>query len=107
MNHPTELFKTMVAILNRQFQGAMAFELVGSLASKDTSRHDADIVVHTRLRIPLRALAAGLGGGRIEMVDRNSTAPFPGRPMGQDRVRVAWAPGLALDLFFAKGVLVV
>jgi hypothetical protein len=79
MNHPAELFKMMVAILNRQFQGLMTFELVGSLAWKASSDHDADIVVHARLPVHLRELAAGFSGGQIEMVDRNSTVPFPGR----------------------------
>ncbi len=106
MNHPTELFKTIVAILNCQFQGAMKFELVGSLAWKPASKHDADIVVHASVPVHLSALAAGLRGGKIVEVDRNSTTPFPGRPKGQDRVRLSWEQGLALDLFFPKGVLV-
>jgi hypothetical protein len=105
MKHPAELFKLMVATLNRQFQGRMTFELVGSLEWKSASEHDADILVHTLFPIHLSALAAGFNGGRIVAVDRNSTMPFPGRPDGQDRVRVAWEPGLAIDLFFAKGVL--
>ncbi len=107
MHHPAELFRMIVAVLNAQFQSAMRFELVGSLVSKAASPHDADIIVHASFPISLGALAAGFKGGRIVEVDRNSTAPFPGRPEGQDRVRVAWGPGLALDLFFSKGVLVV
>lgn len=84
----------------------MRFELVGSLTGKTFSDHDADIVVRTILRVPLRELAMGFRGGHIAEVDRNSTTPFPGRPNGQDRVRIAWDAGLSLDLFFAKGVLV-
>jgi hypothetical protein len=84
----------------------MAFELVGSLTGKAGSEHDADIVVHTLLHVRLRELAAGFRGGQIEVVDRDSMVPFPGRPMGQDRVRIVWSRGLAVDLFFDKGVLV-
>ena len=106
MNHPVELFRTIVAVLNSQFKGAMKFELVGSLTGKAFSSHDADIVVHTPFRVHLQELARGFSGGRIAEVDRNSTIPFPGRPKGQDRVRIIWNEGLALDLFFAKDVLV-
>jgi len=106
VHHPAELFRMFVATLNAQFRGVMRFELVGSLVSKAASLHDADIIVHAPFPIRLGALAAGFKGGRIVEVDRNSTVPFPGRPKGQDRVRVAWGPGLSLDLFFSKGVLV-
>jgi hypothetical protein len=106
MKHPAELFKIMVSMLNGQFRGIMRFELVGSLAGKAISDHDADIVVHTSIPIHLRELARGFRDGRVVEVDRNSTTPFPGRDNGQDRVRIAWEQGLALDLFFAKGVLV-
>ena len=106
MKHPAELFRTLVAALNGQFKGAMKFELVGSLTGKAVSDHDADIVIHTCIPIHLPDLARGFRGGRIVEVDRNSTTSFPGRPDGQDRVCIAWEQGLALDLFFAKGVLV-
>ena len=106
MSHPAEFVRMMVAVLNGQFKGAMKFELVGSLSWRPFSDHDADIVVHSCIPVHLRALARGFRGGRIVEVDKNSTTSFPGRPDGQDRVRVAWEAGFALDLFFAKGVLV-
>jgi hypothetical protein len=73
---------------------------------KSFSDHDADVVVHSCVHIHLCDLARGFRSGRIVEVDRNSTTAFPGRQKGQDRVRIAWEAGFALDLFFAKGVLV-
>jgi len=82
----------------------MTFELAGSLAHEEGSEHDADIVVHPKLPVPLSALKAGFakGGTEIVAVDTTSTKPFPGRPQGQDRIQVKMSNGDMIDLFFPK-----
>ena len=42
-------------------------------------------------------------GARILEVDRDSKDPFPGRPEGQDRIRIRFTTGQEIDLFFPKG----
>ncbi len=59
MIHRKERFQAIVEGLNSAFHGSMAFELVGSLAEKETSDHDADILVHSVLKPDLQAFAQG------------------------------------------------
>lgn len=68
---------------------------------------DADIIVHPRLAFPLKAFADGCKSGGMEIlaIDLESTAPFPGRPQGQDRLQVKCVSGEIIDLFFPKGFL--
>lgn len=108
-NHTQEQFQKIVDILNMQWKGKMSFQLVGSLAHKPTSYHDADIVVYPAPGFPggiaLDGFVKGCekSGARIVEVDRDSKDPFPGRPEGQDRIRVRFTTGQVIDFFFAKG----
>lgn len=105
--HTRERFEFIVKTLNDGFKGSMVFELVGSLTQKGTSDHDADIVVHTTLPVPLSALKGGFakGGTEIVAVDRDSKTPFPGRPDGQDRIQIKMQSGEVIDLFYPKGLI--
>jgi len=106
MKHTQEQFKKIVDALNAAFDGkGMLFELGGSLAHKEASDHDADIVVHTKWPVVLSALKAGFatGGTEIVAVDTTSTTPFPGRPNGQERIQVKMSNEMVIDLFFPKG----
>ena len=46
VTHTQERFRSIVNALNTAFAGTMTFQLVGSLAEKPASFHDADIVVY-------------------------------------------------------------
>ena len=104
-----EQFQKIVDILNMQWKGKMSFQLVGSLAQKPASYHDADIVVYPASGLPGGIAIEGFmkacqeSGTRIVEVDRDSTAPFPGRPDGQDRIQLKFPTGQVIDLFFPKG----
>lgn len=107
VKHTKDRFKLIVEALNAAFKGSMVFELAGSLIHKESSDHDADIIVHTTVPVSLPSLKAGFaaGGTEIVAVDTNSTTPFPGRPNGQDRIQIKMQTGEVLDLFYAKGLL--
>ena len=103
--HTKEQFTAVVASLNKVFDGWMTFQLVGSLNEKPATYNDADIVVYPKLDSGFAGFLQGCKDGRIEIVkiDKKSTAPFPGRPDGQDRVQLKLASGQVVDLFFPKG----
>jgi hypothetical protein len=103
--HTKQRFQTIVAGLNKAFEGFMVFQLAGSLADKSASQHDADIIVYPKLPFEMEAFARGCKEGGVEIiaVDKTSTTPFPGRPEGQDRVQVKMSSGEIIDLFFPKG----
>jgi hypothetical protein len=107
--HTREQFTAIVETLNQFWTDKMTFELVGSLTEKSESDHDADIAVY-----PLPGLPPGIpvegfingcrkSGAEVVEVDRESKGPFPGRPDGQDRIRVRFTTGQVIDFFFAKG----
>src|ERR1035441_8200815 len=50
--HTNEQFTRIVDILNLMFKDKMTFQLVGSLAEKPASYHDADIVVYPHPVLP-------------------------------------------------------
>jgi hypothetical protein len=97
-----------VDILNIQWKGKMSFQLVGSLSQKPAG-HDADIVVTPAPGLPDGIAIEGLmkacekTGMQIVEVDRESKDPYPGRPEGQDRIRLKMTTGHEIDLFFPKG----
>jgi hypothetical protein len=105
--HSSERFMVIVALLNQEFGRSMIFQLVGSLAQKPASYNDADIVVHPLLPLDLEAFSQGCMGFGTEILetDTNSKTPFPGRPEGQDRIRLKVSSGDVIDLFFPKGSL--
>ncbi|HTC95125.1 MAG TPA: hypothetical protein VK699_16895 [Terriglobales bacterium] len=105
--HTKERFQIIVAALNQQFDGFMVFQLAGSLADKPASYHDADIIVHPRILFDMDAFSKGckLAGMEIVEVDKTSATPFPGRPEGQDRIKLKFGSGEVIDLFFPKGSL--
>jgi hypothetical protein len=105
--HSRERFTTIVAGLNKAFEGFMIFQLAGSLTDKPASQHDADIIVYPRLAFDMNAFSKGCkdAGIQIVAVDTTSNAPFPGRPNGQDRIQVKMRSGEVIDLFFPKGSL--
>ena len=107
--HTSKQFTRIVDILNLMWKDKMTFQLVGSLAEKPSSDHDADIVVYPHPALPSGIDPVGFmngckssGAGIVE-IDRNSTTPFPGRPDGQDRIRLRFPTGQLVDLFFPKG----
>jgi hypothetical protein len=108
-NHTQEQFQKIVDILNMQWKGIMSFQLVGSLSQKPASYNDADIVVYPAPGLPRGieiegfAKACQKSRARIVEVDRDSKTPFPGRPEGQDRIRIRFTTGQEVDLFFPKG----
>ncbi len=104
MIHTKQEFQRIVYALNQIYKGWIRFQLVGSLVNRPASFHDADIVVYPRFRFDLETFAKGCvnGGLRVEEIDRTSEEPFPGRPQGQDRVRVRWPEGKVIDFFFPK-----
>lgn len=107
--HTQEQFQKIVDILNMQFKGKMSFQLVGSLSQKPATYNDADIVVYPPPGFPggiaLDGFAKGCrkSGAQILEIDKDSTTPFPGRPEGQDRIRIRTTTGHEVDLFFPKG----
>jgi|HubBroStandDraft_6_1064221.scaffolds.fasta_scaffold94957_2 hypothetical protein len=105
--HTSERFKGVVAWLNNAFDGLMVFQLVGSLAEKPASFHDADIIVYPKFPFDLKAFSRGCEAGGVQIValDGASTTPFPGRPEGQDRIQLKVASGEVIDLFLPKGSL--
>ena len=50
--HTNEQFTRIVDMLNLMFKDKMTFQLVGSLAEKPASYHDADIVVYPQPAFP-------------------------------------------------------
>jgi hypothetical protein len=108
-DHTNEQFTRIVDILNLTFKDKMTFKLVGSLAEKPASYHDADIVVYPHPALPTGIKLEGFikackkSGAEIIKVDTDSTEPFPGRPDGQDRIRLRFTTGQVADLFFPKG----
>ncbi len=107
--HTNEQFTRIVDALNQTFGGYLTFQLVGSLKEKPASYHDADIVVYPLPIFPpgidLRGFARACKSVGIEVmeVDTDSTDPFPGRPEGQDRIKLKFTTGQIADLFFPKG----
>jgi hypothetical protein len=108
-NHTQEQFTKIVDILNMQWKGRMSFQLVGSLSEKPSSYNDADIVVYPAPGMPGGIAVEGFmkgcqqSGAQIVEVDRDSTTPFPGRPEGQDRIKIRTTTDHEIDLFFPKG----
>jgi hypothetical protein len=108
-NHTHEQFQKIVDILNTQWKGKMSFQLVGSLSQKSVSANDADIVVTPAPGLPGGIALEGFAkacqetGMQIVEVDRDSKDPYPGRPEGQDRIRLRATTGQEIDLFFPKG----
>jgi hypothetical protein len=107
--HTNEQFTRIVDMLNLMFKDKMTFQLVGSLAEKPASYHDADIVVYPQPAFPPGIALEGFirgcekSGAEILKVDTDSTDPFPGRPDGQDRIQLRFTTGQVVDLFFPKG----
>src|ERR1039457_1229509 len=103
-NHTNEQFMRIVDILNLTFKDKMTFQLVGSLAEKPASYHDADIVVYPHPAMPAGIQLEGFikackqSGAEIIEVDTDSTTPFPGRPDGQDRIKLKFTTGQIVDL---------
>lgn len=105
--HTKERFQSIVDGLNQAFDGFMVFQLVGSLAEKPASHHDADIVVYPKVPFDMKSFSQGCNDAGMEIlaVDVTSTTPFPGRPQGQDRLQVKIGSGEIIDLFLPKGSL--
>lgn len=107
--HTHEQFQKIVDMLNMQWKGKMSFQLVGSLSQKSESDHDADIVVTPAPGLPGGIALEGFvkasqeTGMEIVAVDTDSKDPQPGRPEGQDRIRLRFSTGQEIDLFFPKG----
>jgi hypothetical protein len=107
--HTKEQFTAVVAGLNKAFDGLFTFQLVGSLKDKPASYHDADIVVYPHPAMPAGIQLEGFikackqSGAEIIEVDTDSTTPFPGRPDGQDRIKLKSTTGQIVELFFPKG----
>ncbi|MGA2877049.1 MAG: hypothetical protein ABSE82_16150 [Nitrososphaerales archaeon] len=103
--HTQVQFQAIVDALNKEFGEWYTFQLVGSLKEKPASSHDADIVVYPKLPGGFDAFLSGCkaGGTEVVEIDRNSSTPFPGRPKGQDKVKLKFASGQILELFFPKG----
>ncbi|MFZ3343295.1 MAG: hypothetical protein WA213_20630, partial [Terriglobales bacterium] len=91
VTHTQERFRSIMNALNTAFAGTMTFQLVGSLAEKPASFHDADIVVYPTLPVndaTIQAFARGCtkAGNQVMAIDKDYKGPFPGRPNGQWRV---------------------
>jgi hypothetical protein len=107
MIHTSQQFRVIVAALNGALGRFMSFELTGSLTQRHFSQHDADIIVHPRVRFSRSAFLAGCRnqGAEVLAVDATSAVRFPGRPQGQDRIQMRWPSGMVIDFFFPKGFL--
>jgi len=105
--HTSERFQAIVAGLNQAFDGFMVFRLVGSLAEKPASQHDADVIVDPKVPVDLKEFSRGCKDAGIQVlaIDKTSTTPFPGRPNGQERIQIKFVTGEEIDLFFPKGSL--